>query len=558
MVTITRLDPRPIVPNELAPARSVLLTATMLAALALTGGAWMLGGLSIVEARQRGEISPGTGLLLVVAPLVVGCLGAVPLGAFTDRVGVRVMSPVVSAATAAGLVVAGIGSAPALLAAACLLGIGGTAFVVGARAVAHGPASRHGFRLSLLGVALVGGALAMALLAELWQPSVYRARLQDMAGVCAALLLVVPTLAMLVFRDAPAGSASTLTREAAGLFRLPVIRQVSVLFALTTAGLLAMVLYLPPYLHSTGFVAIPNVTLFAVVAATAGAVGGWRAGWRGPRRLMVVCYGSAAALGALVAFVPRLTTVAVVGVAGAAALLGTAGGALLGVLGRTMPARHTGVIVGTVVAAACGASLVPLLLDVAHSGFATNGPMLLAGLALAAAVYLHTRADTLAFPLPWRSTLATDSPLTVVVALAPGGTDADDPALLTTLVDLARCHELVVVCGPWTTPTKRMSVHQLITAMRARLPRQAIVGVLVDEPKTAPEFAIIAELVVEGTIPVAVVTATDPTPTATLLASHLGAEVVLRLDCHDDAERTSRSVRRWPAGTGQRRSPARP
>lgn len=72
--------------------------------------------------------------LVVAVPVLVGSLGRIPVGALTDRLGGRVMFPLVSVGTMIPVLYLGLvgqSSLPGLLVGGFFLGIGGTAFAVG-------------------------------------------------------------------------------------------------------------------------------------------------------------------------------------------------------------------------------------------------------------------------------------------------------------------------------------------------------------------------------------------------------------------------------------------
>src|SRR5262245_9924131 len=84
-------------PPAAGRATTMLVLAT--AGFAVTFWAWAL--LSPLGATLRAELKLTTvqQSLLVAVPVVVGSLGRIPVGALTDRVGARLMFPLVSALT---------------------------------------------------------------------------------------------------------------------------------------------------------------------------------------------------------------------------------------------------------------------------------------------------------------------------------------------------------------------------------------------------------------------------------------------------------------------------
>ena len=105
------------------------------------------------------KLSPFQQSLLVAVPVVVGSLGRIPVGALTDRLGGRVMFPIISLTTVVPVLYLGLfghSSLVALLVGGFFLGIAGTAFAVGVPFVsAWFPPERRGFAVGVS--ASVGG-----------------------------------------------------------------------------------------------------------------------------------------------------------------------------------------------------------------------------------------------------------------------------------------------------------------------------------------------------------------------------------------------------------------
>ncbi|GAA1814398.1 hypothetical protein GCM10009835_37610 [Planosporangium flavigriseum] len=76
-----------------------------------------------------------------------------------------------------------------------------------------------------------------------------------------------------------------------------------------------------------------------------------------------------------------------------------------------------------------------------------------------------------------------------------------------------------------------LAPYRLVTALNARLPRFRLTTVHVDAyPRLrAADCDLLADLLNEGTVAVAVVPAADPGPTAEALAARLTADTALRL-----------------------------
>jgi hypothetical protein len=124
-----------------------------------------------------------------------------------------------------------------------------------------------------------------------------------------------------------------------------------------------------------------------------------------------------------------------------------------------------------------------------------------------------------------------DTIATTVVAISAWDAAESPSHAIATLAELATRHELVIVYGRQEAAAGTLSPPALIEAIRARLPRFKVAAVLVDAyPRLDPtDCVLLEELLADGTLPVAVVHAADPVPTARALATRLSADLTLRL-----------------------------
>jgi MFS family permease len=136
-------EARPAAPSA-APALSGAAPwrNLVMATLGFTINFWawnLIGPLGPTFGKNLG-LSPGTQSLLVAVPVIVGALGRVPVGALTDKLGARVMFPLVSFLTIIPvlLLIPAKDSLPALLGVGFLLGLGGTTFAIGVPLVTPG------------------------------------------------------------------------------------------------------------------------------------------------------------------------------------------------------------------------------------------------------------------------------------------------------------------------------------------------------------------------------------------------------------------------------------
>jgi hypothetical protein len=131
----------------------------------------------------------------------------------------------------------------------------------------------------------------------------------------------------------------------------------------------------------------------------------------------------------------------------------------------------------------------------------------------------------------WASMVTLDRSGVTVLVVAPD-VDPTDQRLTSTLGDLARHHDLVIVCGTGELDNGLLASYALTMQLRDLLPRRTVVAVLVsDHPDAArQEFDTIANLVDNSAVTVAIAHATDQIPVAVRLARHLQTRTLLRLD----------------------------
>ncbi len=246
--------------QTLAPdeARSTTRSPMMMLVLATIGFAvnfWAWALLSPLGPLFRtegtlGEISESQVALLVAVPVIVGSLGRIIVGAWTDKFGGRVMFPLVSIATIFPVLFIGffgLDSYGALLGAGFFLGIGGTAFAVGVPFVnAWFPPERRGLAIGVFGAGMGGTAISALTTVKLYSNLGERTPFLITAGV----LAVYAVVSWLVLRDAPGRSVPTtsLASRVVANARLPITWQACVLYAVAFGGYVAFSVYLPAYL----------------------------------------------------------------------------------------------------------------------------------------------------------------------------------------------------------------------------------------------------------------------------------------------------------------------
>lgn len=369
--------------------------ALTLATLALLVNFWawnLLAPLAPGYAQQL-SLSPFQVSVLVSVPVLVGSLGRIPLGALTDRFGGRLVFTAASFAVIAPvLFLAAVDSYPALLVGGLALGLGGASFAIGVPYVTPWVRpERRGLALGVYGAGNIGTAVSGFV-----SPSIATSLGRPWAFVVVAVALgTVGTIFLLLGREAPGRTPATepFTVRFARALRLPVARDLAVLYAITFGGFVAFGAYLPTYLTAayglqTGDAAL-RAAGFIVVATAFRPIGGWLSDRTDGARVLSWGLGIVGGGAIVTAFGPPmpLATVAFLLIAAA---LGLGNGAIFALLGRNVPAGQIGSVTGLVGAAGgLGGFLPPLVMGlvVQATGSYAIGLMLLSDVAFAGLVY---------------------------------------------------------------------------------------------------------------------------------------------------------------------------
>jgi NNP family nitrate/nitrite transporter-like MFS transporter len=371
--------------------------------LATTGFAlnfWAWALLSPLAPRYKEQLglSGGQQALLVAVPVLVGSLGRIPVGAFTDRFGGRVMFPIISVATIVPILFLGLfgqHSLAALLVGGFFLGIGGTAFAIGVPFVnSWFPPERRGFAIGIFGVGMGGTAISALTTVKL----VKNVGEATPFLITAAALAVYAVVAWLFLRDDPervVPTTSVVSRLAA-VSKLAVTWQAMALYAIAFGGYVAFSVYLPAYLR-TGYGleqadAANRMAGFVLLAVVMRPVGGWLSDRIGPVPVLA-CVFTVVALGAaLQATTPDLMPVGTIAFLAMAAALGAGSGATFAFVALTAPPNQVGAVTGLVGAAGgLGGFVPPLIMGAVYSSRGSYG----LGLGLLALVAVGCLALTL-------------------------------------------------------------------------------------------------------------------------------------------------------------------
>ncbi len=314
-----------------------------------------------------GSLSESNVALLVAVPVVVGSLGRIPVGALTDKLGGRVMFPLVSAATIVPVLFIGffgLHSYAALLIGGLFLGIGGTAFAVGVPFVnAWFPPARRGLAVGVFGAGMGGTAISALTTVKLYT-------LTERAPflITAAALALYAVAAWVVLRDAPgrqAPAGTLLTRLVANA-QLSISWQACILYAVAFGGYVAFSVYLPSYLktaYNLGAADAANrMAGFVVVAVIMRPVGGWLSDRFGAVPVLAAGYAVVVVGAGVASTTPLLEHVGTAAFLAIAAALGCGSGATFALVAKVTEPARVGGVTGLVGAAGGIGGFVPPLI----------------------------------------------------------------------------------------------------------------------------------------------------------------------------------------------------
>lgn len=385
----------------LDPRQANTALALCSAGFLLTFWAWALMGPLGATYKNELGLSSFQQSLVVALPVVVGSLGRIPVGALTDRLGGRVMFPLVAALTIIPTLFVGFvnGSLIVLLIGGFFLGIGGTSFAVGVPTVnSWFPPHRRGTAIGIFGAGMGGTAVA----------AFTTLRIRDAFGeqapflLVAALLAVYAVVARMFLKNSPAWTPSqgNWLVTAGKTLGKPITLKLAWLYAMGFGGFVAFSVYLPTYLHNfyeldTEDAAL-RTAIFVVVAVACRPLGGALADKLDGAWVLIASYvitGLMAAaatermplLGLDGSFYPVGTAVFLL----MAASLGVASGAVFALVAKLVDPSSVGSVTGIVGAVGgLGGFVPPLLLGyfwTAHGNYRI-GLLLLFLLSLATAV----------------------------------------------------------------------------------------------------------------------------------------------------------------------------
>ncbi|MFF2009080.1 MFS transporter [Streptomyces sp. NPDC058195] len=364
----------------------------------LTFWAWNLIAPLSGDYKERLGLTSFEQSLLVAVPVLVGSLGRIAAGAFTDKYGARLMFPLVSALTIVPvlLLIPARDSYGAMLAVGFLLGLGGTTFAIGIPLVnSWFPPAKRGLALGVFGMGMGGVALS-----GYFTPRIAEHGKNLPYLVVAAALVVYAALAAFLVTDRPGRPvpAESLTRRLGRAGRLRVTWELSALYAIGFGGIVAFGVYLPTYLKTwydlTPTDAGTKAAGFALVTVIFRPIGGWLSDRVHPAVVTAAALGLAALMAIVQAFDPPLAPGGTIALLCMAAGLGTSSGSIFALVSQVTPQAQVGSVTGIVGAmGGLGGFVPPLVMGAIYSaqGSYSIGFMLLSDLALAGCVYAYGR-----------------------------------------------------------------------------------------------------------------------------------------------------------------------
>jgi MFS transporter, NNP family, nitrate/nitrite transporter len=356
------MDPRSATRN--------LVLATSAFAVAFVG--WSLIAPLAKRFQDDLDLTNTRTLMLTAVPVILGSLLRIPVGALTDRLGGRVMFPVVLGISAIPAAIFGfVEGYAALIVVGFFLGIAGSSFAVGVPFVAGWyPKERQGFALGVYGMGNIGPAVA-----AFGAPAIVDWLGREALGIVAAILLVATAVVFYsMAEDPPRGPAvdyGAVLRSGWKLWRL------ALLYFVTFGGFVAMAVFLPKLLRDWFDISLTNAGLraagFTVVATFARPVGGFLSDRIGSATVLVVAFVGAGLDAAWLAHIASDPTWVPVTIAclTLAAFLGLGNGAVFKAVPLDFP-EATGAATGIVGAAGgLGGFFPPVVMGIVKDHFDT-------------------------------------------------------------------------------------------------------------------------------------------------------------------------------------------
>ncbi|MDJ1370561.1 MFS transporter [Gulosibacter molinativorax] len=324
--------------------------------------------------------------LLVAIPVLVGSLGRILAGAYTDRFGGRFMMTLISLLTVIPVLFIGlVGQYQlwTLLLGGFFLGFGGTSFAIGVPYVNSWFAKeQRGTAIGIYGMGMGGTAIAAFTTVPLYN---INERLPFL--IVAAVLVVYAIAAWTWMRNSPDWTPSkrSLGTQLADTAKIPLTWQACYLYALSFGGYVAFSVYLPTILHLAYGLETSDASLrtagFVIAAVLMRPLGGILSDRIGAVPTLTVAYSIVIVCAIVLAFDPPLMPIGTIAFIVMSVGLGLGSGATFALIAQVSDPSKVGSITGFVGAAGgLGGFVPPLLLGVLWKSFQnyTLGIVLLA------------------------------------------------------------------------------------------------------------------------------------------------------------------------------------
>jgi NNP family nitrate/nitrite transporter-like MFS transporter len=323
-----------------------LLLATL--SFTLSFAAWGLISAFAPGFRTEFHLSAQATALLVAVPVLLGSLARLPAGLLTDRIGGRVMFPLLFLWVAvAAAIVPGARSYNQLIAYAFVLGLAGSSFAIGVGFVSRWfPPDTQGTALGLYGLGNVGHSAAVFL----GPLAAARAGRDAVFYTIAALSVVWAVVFFVAARNAPATRPPATLGAALKILATERLAWVlSAFYFLTFGGFVAFSVYLPTLLRDEFALPLTDAGLrtagFVVLATLTRPVGGILSDHIGGARVLSGVFAGLVPFALLLMWHAMIPFT--VGALGCAALLGVGNGAVFKLVPQFFPSA-TATVTGLV------------------------------------------------------------------------------------------------------------------------------------------------------------------------------------------------------------------
>lgn len=348
---------------EQSAANQNLFFATIAFAVAFAN--WgIISGLAPLLKKELG-LTVTQASVMIAIPVLLGSVGRIPLGILTDRYGGRMVFSILLMLNIIPAVALSFDrSYPSLLFWGFWLGLSGTSFAVGVAFVSKWfPPQQQGTTLGIYGAGNIGQSVAVfggpILANSIGIPATFLV-FSSVSFVWGAIFACCANNAK------PPSKSGTLTDNIKVLKTEKLAWVLSLFYALTFGGFVALSIYLPT-LYKEAFKLIPadagaRTAIFVLVATLSRPVGGWLSDRIGGRKLLLYAFIGIALISGLMA-TPSIEIFTIASL-GCAVLFGLGNGGIFKLVPQYFPSQ-TGSVTGLVGAAGgLGGFFPPIVLGV--------------------------------------------------------------------------------------------------------------------------------------------------------------------------------------------------